>query len=892
MRERSQQQVEATQGSSRAETVSLRLANGVWVLALPTPKPARGYRGVASVQLWVAAGAAAERKREHGCAHLLEHMVFKPYLDGQGRRRDLAGVVEQLGGDVNAFTSHDETVFHATVPADAWTTVIESMVGAVIGREFDPELLAREQDVVVEEIRQYADDPAARSVQAMMADLYGQHPYARSVLGEEHEVRALTPGILRGWAKRQYRGQRVVLVVAGPIDVVELEATARRLLEGLPPGGRPRAKAQPEAPLEPRVRIVRDDVQEAYLRLGWIGGVALDLDAVALDVAAVALGQGESSRLALSTRRREQLVSDAYASYLAGLASGTFLVSAQAETGAVERATEALLDEVEALGRHPLEPEEFARARALLQSSLVYRRETVQGQAHALAYFAAASGQLEAEAEYFERLAGLTPECVRVACARHLRRDRAAITILIPRERVEARAVRSMTGRLVRRCRRGPAPMISALRRAPTCDASGTWHATHRCGLRVVARPDPSVPVAAGWLVWPGGLRLESARDAGISSLSAALLNRGTSTRDGDALAREIEGLAAVLDGFSGHNSVGLQAESLAEHLPTVLARALECAIEPGFAPEEVEEARRIVLADLEADADDLGHLAYRRMLGALYGRHPYGRDLRGTAASLARFDQAKITRNWARHYPIGRAVLSLAGAFDLDQVLAELDHLLAPLGPFATRDVPAPMPKWPGGPPTWPRRPIEQVIEREREQGQCVIGFPGLGLGEPENEALDVLCSVLGGQSGRLFESLREREGLVYQVGANSSEHLDGGHVVFYAAASQDKLAATRLAIEAEIARITSELITTEELDRAKRWLIGQFESGLQRRSRVAARMVFGEVYRLGVNHYLRYPERVEAVEREQILALARRVLDPRRQVTVLVRSGGARGR
>ncbi|KIG16460.1 Mitochondrial processing peptidase-like protein [Enhygromyxa salina] len=870
--------------------MSLRLDNGVWVLALPTPAPAPGYRGVVSLQLWIAAGATGERKREHGCAHLLEHMVFKPISSpGLGGApavsRDLAGVIEQLGGDVNAFTSHDETVFHATVPADTFVEALEVMVDSLIGRAFDPDELAREQEVVVEEIRQYADDPSARSVQTMMADLYADHPYARPVLGEESEVRALTAGTLQGWARRQHRGERVVLVVAGPLAFDHVEAHARRLLGDLPGGRRARSRPRPSPLPAPRVRVLREDVQEAYLRLGWQGGDALALEGVALDVAAIALGQGESSRLATGLRRRSRLVSDAYASYLSGLASGTFMISAQADADAVEAATAAVLDEIEALARAPLEPEEFARARALLQSSLVYRRETVQGQAHALAYFAAASGRLGAEAAYFEILAGLTPEHVREVCARFLARERSAITILLPRARVDARAAKAMARRILRGCQANATSVRKILRQPAKRDALGIWHATHRSGLRIVARPDPSLGIVAAWLVWPGGLRLEAARDAGISSLTGALLNRGSASRDGDTLAREIEGLAAVLDGFSGYNSIGLQTESLAEHFSPVLARAFECALDPSFAPDEIDEARRIVVADLDADADDPGHLAYRQMLADLYGAHPHGRDLRGNHSSLARFDHAKIARNWSRHYPIGRAVLSLAGEFDLDVVINQIDQHLDARGAEPNPEAPGQMPAWPGGPPKWPRRPIERLIEREREQGQCVIGFPGLPLGDPAGAALDVLCAVLGGQAGRLFESLREREGLVYQVSASSSEHIDAGHVVFHAAASQDKLDAARAAIEVQIARIVAEPITANELERAKRWLVGQFESGLQRRSRVASRMVFGEAYGLGGSYYLRYPERLQAVDREQLQALAKRLLDPRRQVTVLVR-------
>jgi zinc protease len=897
----------------------MRLDNGVWVLVLQTPKPAAGYRGVASIQLWISAGAAVERAPEHGCAHLLEHMVFKPFVDARGRSRDLAGVVEQLGGDVNAFTSHDETVFHATVPADAFTEVSEMMLAAVIGRRIDRELLGREQEVVVEEIRQYADDPSARSVQQMMSDLYGEHAYARPVLGEEHEVRSLTPGTLQGFGRRQHRGERITLVVAGPVSSKKVEALARRVLGPLAHAERAVPRGRPKPPAGPCIKVLREDVQETYLRLGWMGGTVVEVDGVALDVAAVALGQGESSRLAVGVRRRARLVSDAYASYAAGVISGTFMVSAQADAERTEQAAMALLAEVEALGQTPLAADELARARALLQSSLIYRRETVQGQAHALGYFATTCGRLDAETEYFEILAALTPERVREACARHLRRDCCALTILVPRERVDARSARAIAKRLLRG-QASPAAASAAIesvvavessatatpsklasrtaarpshaiepprRRARSSrlvpDELGIYRVTHASGLRIVARPDASVPMVSGWLVWPGGLRLESSRDAGLASLTAAVLNRGSTHQDGDALAREVEGLAAVLDGFCGHNSLGLQTECLAEHLPTLLARALECALEPSFTQAEIDEARRIAIADLDADADDPGHVAYREMLAALYGRHPHGRDLRGTEASLMRIDRAKLVRNWRRRYPIGRAVLSLAGAFELGAVLEQLDDLLARAGTAERSEL-----TWPGGPPKWPKRSRELELSAEREQGHCVIGFPGLHVGSDEGAALDVLCSVLGGQSGRLFEVLREREGLVYQVGASASEHVDGGHVVFYAASSQDKLESARAAIETEILRIVREPIHAEELARAQQCLIGQFESGLQRRSRVASRMVFGEAYGLGAAYFLRYPERVATVERAQILALAERVFDPRRQVTVTVRSPG----
>lgn len=863
-------------------------------MVLPTSRPGPGYRGVASVHLWVGAGAASERPHEHGCAHLLEHMAFKPFVDAQGHTRDLAGAIERLGGDVNAFTSHDETVFHASVPADAVATTLDLLVDATLARELvsdaEAELLAREREVVIEEIRQYHDDPGSRSLQSLLADLHGEHAYGRPVLGSEAEVQSLTPAILRGWHRRHYRGAEVLLVVVGPVEVAAVQAQARRRLAGLAKGERVERRREPKPLAAAQVRVERADVQEAYLRIGWLGGTVLDARGVALDVAAVALGQGESSRLAVGVRRKAQLVSDVHASYFGGVVGGAFLIAAQADPAQAEPAIHALLDEVDALARAPLEPDELGRARALLQSSLVYRRETVQGQAHALGYYATASGRLGAEDDYFRELAGLDGERVRSICAEFLRRDRLALTLLVPRDRVDARAARSLAKRLRERCSATPTDEPRAGerrarrrgRRLAKRDAAGTWHARLESGLRVVARTDASVPVVGGWLVWPGGLRLESAREGGIASLTGMLLNRGSARRAGDELAREIEGLAAVLDGFAGHDSLGLQFECLTEHLPTLLARTLECALEPSFAARELDEARRVTLADLEAELDDPGHLAYRTMLAVLYGKHPHGRDLRGTPDSLLALDRDAVERHFRRHYPLDRAIVALAGDLELDAVLERLDALV--------RAAPTPIPAGRPAPrlaaPRWPKRPQLRVLEREREQGQIVLGFPGLAIADPRTPTLDVLCTVLGGQAGRLFERLREREGLVYQVGASAGEHLDGGHVVVFAAASQDKLDAARAAIEAELARMVETPITDHELVGAKQWLIGQFESGMQRRGRVASRLVFGEAYGLGANHHLRYPARVSAVRAAQVQALARELFDRRRQVTSLVRA------
>jgi zinc protease len=184
------------------------------------------------------------------------------------------------------------------------------------------------------------------------------------------------------------------------------------------------------------------------------------------------------------------------------------------------------------------------------------------------------------------------------------------------------------------------------------------------------------------------------------------------------------------------------------------------------------------------------------------------------------------------------------------------------------------------------PGGPRERVLHKDREQAHVALGFPGLLLGDPHAPALDLLSAVLGGQSGRLFMALREREGLVYEVSVSSVEGRDAGHVLVHASTSQDKLPRARAAIAGELARVVDGAVSAEELRRAKAYLIGQHESGQQRRSRVASQLAFAAVHGLDHARHFLYPERVAAVTAAQVLALARQIFDPRQQVTAVVRA------
>lgn len=865
--------------AAAAERVDLRLANGARVIVLPLAGPASGG-GAAAVQLWIGAGTSAEGPEEHGCAHLLEHMLFKPLPPEhvpKGMPGDLASLLEALGGDSNAFTSHDETVVHATVPARVAALATTVIAAAALHPTLAAATLAREREVVVEEIKQYDDEPGQRVFQALLRRIHGRHSYGRPVLGLAREVRGHGPARLRAYHRRAYAGERVTLVVVGPVEVAKVVAAARRALAPLPRARALPAEDVPSPPTRgPRVSLRRADVQEAYLMLGWPAPPAGDPEAPALDVAAVVLGHGEASRLVRETRRRDRLVSEINCSCESLRRGGTLVISAHTTASQAEAAVAAIFAQVGRLRDQPIAAEELARARAILESDQVYRQETVQGRAHALGFYATAFGDLGREQAYYAALAQLTPEAVRLACARALDPARASVSAELPAARTTPAAVQRLTRAIAAQA--PPRPRTRARSPAIAVDRFGVASLTLAGGLQVRARVERSVAMAAGWLVWPGGQLRETL--AGAAATTAALLTRGDARRDGDTISRAIDDRAALLDGFATRSCLGLHWESLARDVPAVLDIALECGRSPRFPDDELAEERRVGLQELAAEADDPAQLAIRAMLAAFYGEHPFARPLRGTAAGLHALTSARLRALWAQDHPLAGAVLGLVGDIDLEAALAQINLLLG----TGRKSQARPRRLAAVSPPPQPRR--ERVIFKDREQAHIALGFPGLRLGDPREPALDVLAAALGGQSGRLFVALRETQGLVYEISVSSMEAPGAGHVMIHASTSQDKLTRARAAIAAELEQVLAGPLRPEPLQRAKAWLIGQHEIGQQRRGRVASALALNAAHGLDHARHFLYPDRIAAVSAAEVWALARQVLDPARQVVGLVRA------
>jgi zinc protease len=835
---------------------------------------------VVAFQSWVAVGSADETPEVAGIAHVFEHMLFK----GTARRGvgQIAHDIEAAGGEINAWTSFDQTVYHLVLASRFFDTGLDILADALQNSSFDPAELERELKVVLEEVKQGEDNPSRVATQAMFGAAFTRHPYRRPVIGYTKTVKSFTRERLLDFFHRWYVANNVTLVVVGDFDSKRAQAAIAQAFGGM--ASRPLARPERKEPTQKgaRAKVVAQDVRESQVSIAFhIPGIHHD-DTAALDLLAIILGQGDSSRLTLSVKRRAQLVTDAYAYAYTPRDPGLLVSGATMPPEQLEAGMAAVLSETFRMRHEEVTEVELSKAKAIIESDAIYQKETVQGQARKLGFFETVGGGIDWEPEYNRQIRAVTPATLMAVAQKYLTVENATIAALVPdKKSVDAKKLEQQ--------------LIAQLASASD-DAEGRWSPTVvtpgareeevlrvklPSGARLLVKRDPSVALVAMRAVWMGGLRYEDARVNGVNNLLAALVTRGTKTRTGDEIAHEVEAMAGSVGGFSGRNSFGLRAEMLARHWERGVEILADCILDPAFSDEELEKERRQALEEIRTQADNISSEAFRLFQQTLYKKHPYRMDVLGTADSVAGLTRRRLAEYYKRHMAASQMTLAIVGDVDPQAVVAKARAL------FGSAGKAAPPPEAPAKP--WdaahPIQAQEVFKFQNKQQAHLVYGFPGTTITDDDRFSLEVLATILSGQGGRLFVELRDKRGLAYRVSAFSVEGVDPGYFAVYIATSPENLDVAKRGIDEELAKIVATAPPKAELERAKRYLVGAHEISLQRRAALASTLAFHEAYGVGWDEYRRYAPGILGVSAADVQRVAKKYLDPERSILATVK-------
>ncbi len=389
-------------------------------------------------------------------------------------------------------------------------------------------------------------------------------------------------------------------------------------------------------------------------------------------------------------------------------------------------------------------------------------------------------------------------------------------------------------------------------------------------GMTLILRPNSAAPTVSMVVTGLGGVRLETPKQGGISSLAAAMLTRGTARRSADQIAQIVGELGGDLDGFAGYNSWGVTGSFLASDWRRGLSLVAESALAPTFPQSELNKVKAQTLSAIASQDDDPMTAASILLRKTFYGNHPYSRNPLGSAQSVKAIDSVQLRAFWRRVLQPKTTVVSVSGQFKSGEVEAVARRLF---GSFRGSGA---LPKAPAKVVSPPTFTLAQRQKAGLTQAVLWYGFPSVDVKGSDRFALDVLDAALSGADlpgGRLHERLRDNQ-LVYVVHAYDSPGLDGGMFVIYAATEPKNRAEVRRVIEEEIGKVQNADISAAELARAKTMLISSHAIDLQTNAAQARDLASNQLFGLGTSASAQYAAKINKITLEDVRRVANQYL------------------
>ena len=394
------------------------LANGLRVVGLPMPGA-----GTVAVQVWYRVGGKDDPPGRSGFAHLFEHLMFKRTAKLPDEAFDR--LTEDVGGNNNAFTAADVTVYTNDVPANHLERLLWAEAERMQNLRVDAANFASEREVVKEELRQHVEaDPYGRLFESLPSLAYQRHPYRRPVIGRIEDLDAATLADVQRFHATFYRPDNAVLIVAGGFDDGELARAVDRHFDPLrtPQAPIPRVNvSEPRRSQIRRVTLHAPVVPLPAVALLWQGPRAGAADAPALQVASALLSQGDSARLAETLVFRDRLAQSA--GFWADLNADAGMLAAYAVAAggralpAVEKALQA---ELRRLALQPISAQELEKVRTQLLTAMVAGRQTPAGVAEAAGWAIVHHGDPREADAAVARLQAVTAADVQRVMRRHV----------------------------------------------------------------------------------------------------------------------------------------------------------------------------------------------------------------------------------------------------------------------------------------------------------------------------------------------------------------------------------------------------------------------------------------------------------------------------------------
>jgi zinc protease len=872
----------------------LTLDNGLRVITLE-----QHTCPIIAVHLWYHVGSKDERPERQGFAHMFEHMMFRG-TDRIGPK-DHFDYIRRTGGDCNAYTSFDQTVYIQSLPANQLELALWLESERMGFLRIDQTSFDTERKVVEEERRLGLNRPYGTVPEKLLAEIFKVHPYGWSAIGKISHLRATETQELRDFWMRYYVPNNATLVMVGDIHHEEAQKLAQKYFGWMPREAEPpRIAIKEPMPVKAReITLQEDNAPAPIVGVGWRTIPSRHEDAIPLDLLAHILGTGNSSRLYRQLVADKQLAVMALAMPFSLEQEGFFgAVAILAPFGGdTKKVRGALQNELERIRTEPVSDRELTKAKNQMLAAQITRNFTVESKATLLGGAAVLEGDLSRVNNRLERIRKVTADDLRRVAKTYLAPER---SFLITVERNLLGSVLGQRSAEIKREEEAPItakpetnpppPGKAGLRRpadfpaqAPSAkvleSGSPFSHSSHRLtnGLKIIVVPNRNVPYVTIHLGLLAGASTET--KPGTASMALGMLTKGTQKHTEKELADELETYAIDLSGDATLDTSSVSAGCLTEHLDRALTLLAEVVQTPTFPETEFDKLRKQVRTSLAVSAAEPSYKAERELRRRLYGSHPYARTPSGEIEDLDALKAADLAPWWTTYARPDQATLIFAGDVEAEKAVELAQKVLG--------DWKAQGPKHETQLPALPQAGPTQIflVDHPGVQSQIRVGQLAIKRDHPDYAIARVVSDYFGGAFGaRLNETIRVKKGLTYGAGGGYRPSRFAGEFTIRTFSKTESTAEAVQAVLDEFQRLLKEPPSDKELADTKSYSLGSVARQRQTPQQVAGELWTIELNGLPEDDFEKTLEKVSHTDAPACQRLVHETLDPSKVVCVVV--------
>lgn len=842
------------------------LKNKMKVILVPSHKSP-----VVNVQMWVKTGSADEKKNEEGISHFIEHLVFKgteKYKVGE-----IANLVEASGGELNAYTSFDQTVFYVTISKNYLDTAVDVIAQMMGHPTFDKDEVHSEREVVCEEIKMGMDSPGRSSSQLMFKSVFKKHPYGLPVIGYEKNVRSWPVKKIQNYFNSRYVPSNMTLIIAGDFNLKETKKSVTEIFSKFAPHKLIKVKRVKE-PVQkgPTFSSATKDIVETTLQMAWPAPNAKHKDVPALEVLAMILGQGETSRLYSKIRLENTLANNVSSYTYNPVDNGLFTISAKITDQSLPELFSALFTEIEKVIKHGITWEELKKAVINISSEQFYSIETVDGIASKIGSEYFYLNDTKAYEKYLAKIQKLQPKDIKKVAQKYLDLNKTNFSILSNQPKASQIKNLKEGFKIWKQIKKAGIPPLSGQDKmikmpkikfsaGQTGDNKIEFYKTKK-GTEILFKKITDTPTTSAKIIFGGGSRLEAENQQGVTEMLTRIWPSGTQTKSEAEYLKIIEESAAGLNSFGGKNTNGLSLDYMKPFEKTILDLTTEVLTQPVLSKDIFDREMEILKKQIQSKQDNPSYLCGRQFLQLMFPNSVLSYEQTGTLETLNNISLTDLEKSFSKFKALGNMQVAVVGDYDRSRwidAVEKMENSFLLKGRQLNSIPVAPL-----------KENKEKFMMKDKEQSHVMIGWNGIALTDPRRYILQIIQAVLSGQGGRLFIELRDKNSLAYSVSPIKMETLETGYFGGYIACSPDKVSKAIDMFKQEFEKLTTTLISEDELERAKKYLIGQNDIGLQRKSSYCNMMAFDHFYGNSIDDNLHVQKIYNAITREDVRKLA----------------------